>query len=214
MLRFNCMGFPVTVHWWFWLLTAFLGGALDAKGPQAFSLVLIFMGIAFLSILAHELGHALAARQSGSESQIELHGMGGLARFSPMGMSRNHLIRISLAGPGAGFALAAIFWAINVFVEEHGGFYGRHALGVGMLVNTVWSIFNLIPIYPMDGGQVLNLLLGPERRGTTAGIGAGLAILIGVYAFRMGQPYLAILMGFFAFSNLASAGRQQRTGPN
>src|SRR3954453_21612656 len=58
MLRFSIFGFPVTVHWMFWVVIAILGGGLDSgNGPKQFQALLLWMVAAFISILIHELGH-------------------------------------------------------------------------------------------------------------------------------------------------------------
>ncbi len=213
MLRFTLLGFPVTVQWWFWLLLGMLGGAFRAQGPDEWTRVLVWVGVGFVSIMVHELGHALAARKCGSESTIELHGMGGVTRFSPIGFTKKDNIFVTLSGPAGGFILAAVFWALNVFLAPHVGFVGRMILQTGIVINIIWTILNLLPIFPMDGGQVLYQVLGPQRRGMTAGIGAGLAILVGVFAFQQGQIFLAILMGFMAFQNFALANQQDPQRP-
>ena len=71
-LRFSVLGIPVRVHPTFWFIGLLLGSAT----PQL-SLVAIWIGCLFLSILVHELGHALAARSFGWPPDIVLHGFGG-----------------------------------------------------------------------------------------------------------------------------------------
>ena len=66
----------------FWALAAFLGGALRAQSAQDWHRVILFMVAVFISILIHELGHALAGIRFGASTpSIQLHGLGGLARF-------------------------------------------------------------------------------------------------------------------------------------
>ena len=65
MVQFHLLGFPVTVQPWHWAILAFCGGALGIRDPEDLLPVLLFMPAGFVSILIHELGHALTMRQFG-----------------------------------------------------------------------------------------------------------------------------------------------------
>lgn len=109
-LRFSVLGIPVRVHPMFWLVGALLG---SGAGPQL-GVIAIWIGCLFVSILVHELGHALAARSFGWPPDIVLHGFGGFARYSPgFGYTRRRAIWISFAGPLAGFGLFAIVFGVH-----------------------------------------------------------------------------------------------------
>lgn len=168
MFQFTIFKIPVTVHGLFFLLTAFLGGGLRAQSPADWHQVLIFMAAAFVSILIHELGHALTGLHFGAPSaQISMHGMGGVASFPRANFSRKHRILMTAAGPGASIALAGIFIALSLFL------IGSNSTRLPPLVaafiatliniNLFWSFINLCPVLPMDGGQMLRDLLGPSR---------------------------------------------------
>lgn len=62
MIEFSLFRFPVRVHWSFWLLAFFLGGGFYARDPDDWTRVLVAIGVIFVSILVHELGHAFAGR--------------------------------------------------------------------------------------------------------------------------------------------------------
>src|SRR5574339_379984 len=120
-LRFTLAGIPVSVHPLFWLITLLLGSTGDLL------LIPIWIVVIFVSILVHELGHALAFRRYGQRSRIVLHFAGGLtipepvywgSGYANVGLSPNQQIFISLAGPGAGFLLAAL---ILLLVAGMGG---------------------------------------------------------------------------------------------
>src|SRR5919109_1742559 len=111
-LRFNLAGFPVRVHPLFWLIAVLLG---YSSGDIV--QILVWVAVVFLSILVHELGHALAFRRYGLSSQIVLHFAGGLtvpestywgSRWANVALGPNQNIFISLAGPVAGFLIAAL----------------------------------------------------------------------------------------------------------
>src|SRR4051794_13719319 len=101
--RFELLGFPVRVQPLFWLVLLLLGPHGD------FLAVLLWVSICLVSVLVHELGHALAFRSFGDFSEIVLYVWGGLTR--PLRSSRKttlEQILIALAGPVAGFLLGAI----------------------------------------------------------------------------------------------------------
>jgi stage IV sporulation protein FB len=76
-LRFRFLGFPVRVHPYFWLLTILINGdSLLRIGPEY---LLMWVVVVFVSILIHELGHALAFRRYGADAEIILYAFGGLA---------------------------------------------------------------------------------------------------------------------------------------
>ena len=115
-INFNLMGFPVRVHPAFFVLPVLLGGTfLKNSEINAGIMLLVLVLVFFVSILVHELGHALAFRYYGQTSRIVLYWLGGLAipdGHSPWGQ-RNEAsqpipqIIIALAGPVFGFLLAA-----------------------------------------------------------------------------------------------------------
>jgi Zn-dependent protease len=83
MLRFQLLGFPVLVHWMFWLNTALLGGAIGASTPAEMRALLAFIIAAFFSVVIHELGHASVMRQFGDRNvHIVLYAFGGYAQGS------------------------------------------------------------------------------------------------------------------------------------
>ncbi len=174
MFRFTLFKIPVTAHGFFFLLTAFLGGGLHANSPSEWHHVLIFMAAAFVSIIAHELGHALTGLHFGAPSvQISLHGMGGAASFPGAHFSRKSRILMTAAGPGASIVLAGVFIVLSLFVID----IDRATTSLPPLlaafirtlirINLFWSFINLCPVLPMDGGQILRDLLGPNRIKTT-----------------------------------------------
>jgi len=183
-LRFTLAGFPIRVHPLFWLIAVLLGsGSCDPIQ------ILIWILVVFVSILVHELGHALAFRRYGLNSQIVLHFAGGLtipestywgSRWANVALGPNQQIFISLAGPGSGFILAAL--VITGVILLGGSVLTTRLLGiiplpamallpfggsiVNMLVtallwvNIFWGLINLMPVYPLDGGSVArNILL-------------------------------------------------------
>ena len=181
-LRFSIAGTPVTVHPLFWLIALLLGSSGDIL------LVPIWVAVIFVSILIHELGHALAFRRYGQRSQIMLHFAGGVtipepvywgSGYANVSLTPKQHIFISLAGPGAGFLFAALVLAVvtmlggSVITTWLFGFiplpldaflpFGGRVVAVlvSMLlwVNIFWGLINLVPVYPLDGGHVTRYAL-------------------------------------------------------
>ena len=228
-LRFSVAGIPVTVHPLFWLIALLFGSSGDLL------LIPVWVGVIFVSILIHELGHALAFRRHGQRSQIVLHFAGGLtipepvswgSSYANVALSPNQQIFISLAGPGAGFLLAAL--VLGGVVLAGGSIITTRLLGliplpltarlpfdVGVLnvlvsmllwVNIFWGIINLMPVYPLDGGNVTrNVLLqadpiGGVRKSLWVSVVTGaLLALAGLIFLR--SLFMALLFGMLAFQS-------------
>jgi Zn-dependent protease len=238
-LHFRLFGFPVRVHPFFWVVAVLLGMGGGRADPKD---VLVWVAIVFVSILIHEMGHASLQRYYGGHPWITLHGFGGLASCNDGPRSPGRRILILLAGPGAGFLLAAILIAAIKLTGHNLGF-GKlsnllHAdwLDAGVLiqplgplavyfqpvqspilneviaklleVNIMWGVINMLPVYPLDGGQIARELfhLQNPRAGTVQALqlSAGTAVLIAAYALLNQRFYLALLFGYLAYLNFQS----------
>jgi stage IV sporulation protein FB len=103
-LHFRVAGFPVRVHPLFWVVSLVLGMGTGKADPIV---TLLWVAVVFVSILVHELGHAVMQRKYGGWPRIVLYGMGGLAICDNCDRTPRSQIIISFAGPAAGFLLAA-----------------------------------------------------------------------------------------------------------
>jgi Zn-dependent protease len=108
----------------------------------------------FISLLAHELGHAVTARREGMEIEgITLWLFGGVAKFKGMFPSAGAELRIALAGPAVslvvGIACSLIAWAFALPTGIDGVFAWLGYINLFLLA------FNLLPALPLDGGRVL-----------------------------------------------------------
>jgi Zn-dependent protease len=164
-----------------------------------------------VSIVLHELGHALVARAAGADPEIQLAGLGGVTRYQPTGRSgtRGWRLAISLAGPGVGLAIGGLAWLLR---DAVGGGYPGVALQILLFTSIGWSVFNLLPILPLDGGQALQQLLpGDERTRTTrtAWTGVVTSALLAAGAVWLDQLFIAVFGGLFAMQNyrIATAAR-------
>jgi Zn-dependent protease/CBS domain-containing protein len=161
----------------------------------------------FLSVLGHELSHALMGRAEGIEiEEIVLHPFGGLARLRNEPDSPRAEFRIAIAGPAASFLFAAISFVLMLpaMMANYPVIGGvLFLLGAG---NLLLAIFNLFPGYPLDGGRVLRAILwrrtGDIKEATRlAGICgmliAAILIIFGVY-MAIAPTFRAYFMGFWS----------------
>jgi stage IV sporulation protein FB len=213
--RFNFLGFPVAVHWIFWVVAILLGHGLSANTPLRFQLLCIWVGVVFVSILVHELGHAMAFRKHGGRPRILLWSFGGLA-ISEGSFTRRQSIEITLAGPVFGLALGAIVWVLAKWVIPPSAFAGNIHLQYLVLnllwVNIFWSLLNLLPIHPLDGGHLLGHIMHERKRELRAKIGMACAIGVGVglSLYQKGDIFPLIMFGYLAYMNYQMAQRGWR----
>jgi stage IV sporulation protein FB len=200
MLRFRFLGFPIVVHWFFWVNMALLGGAITASTPEAMRALLMWMLAGFLSILIHELGHALAMRRYGDRHVgILLYAFGGVAQGS-RGLTRRQDFIVSAAGPfvqiAAGLLLLFLFdvWKTSPSMV-------RILFSSFIQVSLFWGILNLFPIIPLDGGHIARALLGPRRLHVALGLSLVCAIGGAIYFLLNGSLFATVFFGMFAFNN-------------
>jgi stage IV sporulation protein FB len=219
-VNFRLAGIPVRVHPLFWLITLVLGATHDTKPVD----VLIWVVAVFISILVHEMGHALLIRYYGWRPRVILYSLGGLAAYEPTYHRTWPQVAISFAGPAAGFLLAGLV-AVIIALAGHRvwlnfenpfplplrfeGFNSTNMnrfVGDMFFVNIFWGLMNLLPIYPLDGGRISQEVLNHFNPANgmkqsllisifTAG---GMAVV--VYA-KLGDLYMAIFFVLFAVMN-------------
>lgn len=212
-VEFRLFRIPVRVLPWFWLMSALLGfRVLDQLGPLYLA---IWMLVLFVSILVHELGHALTAEAFGCPASILMYHFGGLAMHHP-GFNYKRRVRmwIIIAGPAAGLALYGLVelfdyaqWRYG-FLPEDVAFSRPYVATIYFLkqVNLFWSIFNLLPVYPMDGGQLSREIflhydrVRGDRKAAFVSMVCGIAAAAAM-ALYFHQPYAALMLAFMAFQS-------------
>jgi stage IV sporulation protein FB len=230
-LCFSIAGFPVRVHPLFWVVSILFGWS-----PHDPIGMLIWVIAVFTAILIHELGHAFAMRRFGQPSRIVLHFSGGLTISEPVlwgnqwteiALTFYQRIFISLAGPGAGFILAAFILAItgifggSIFIFPILGFIPMPMASISnnnllntlihqlLWINIFWGAINLMPVYPLDGGNVSRNLFvksdpwsGVRKSLWLSVIAGGSIALIGLFIWN--NVYIGVLFGFLAFQSYLS----------
>jgi len=199
MVRFSIFGIPVVVHPFFWVTLALIGGALNANSPSAILEICLFLLAGFISILIHELGHALTARKFGAYSEITLQAFGGYAAYSGVRLSRPQRFAVTAAGPAVQILLGIAIYLLIPRLPEISE-YGLHFLKTLTGISVVWAVLNLLPVLPLDGGQMLDSILGPKRVRITLWVTIVTASVLGVAALLITKSILfPIFMGMFAW---------------
>lgn len=238
-LNFSIAGIPVRVHPLFWLIALLLGSS-----SRSIYGILIWLVVIFVSILVHELGHAFAFRRFGQPSYIILHFSGGLtvpeslpwgSGYANVSLTPNQHIFISLAGPGAGFLLAVLALAVGAAIG--GTIVPATILGIipipmilfsdendllkqffvsFLWVNIFWGLINLLPVIPLDGGNVMRYFLIQRDPWNGMRTALWISVITGAAAAVVGLTllnsiYMAFLFGLLAFQSFqllqASGGR-------
>ncbi len=221
-LHFRFLGFPVQVHPIAWLVLGFILLSRASGGPSALLGGVVLAAVLFVSILVHELGHALVARGFRlGPIQITIHGFGGLTthRRSP---SAAKAMAVTAAGPGAGLILGGLSFALYLPLVLSGLAEGVSVTSpIGLLadlldtmvwVNIFWSLFNLLPMAPLDGGQLLDsglVLLGVQpmlAHRVVAIISIGLAVLVAIAAIYLGWWFMIFVAFLVLQRNLPALG--------
>ncbi len=174
---------------------------MSLDGREDIIRILVFMVAGFFSILIHEMGHALVGRKFGAhQAQIVLHGMGGVAIFPQARFSRKQSFLVTAAGPGIQLLLGflAIFlhrqFDLNPGVDQF--------LGALAYVSIFWAILNCIPVWPLDGGQMLSAILGPPKQTLVHQISIGTAVIIGIAMYTStGSFFFPLILGLMAYQN-------------
>jgi stage IV sporulation protein FB len=219
---FSLAGIPVWVSPWFLLIPFLLVQRMGVERG------LVLSACVLVSIVAHELGHALVARRYKLAPQIMVHAFGGYTGHQRARTSGEDA-KVIAAGPAAGFLLAlasAVFLFAQLPAGERnlrtlvavalGGMQLQSAplamqvAGVLVFLNVVWSLFNSLPVYPMDGGRLLRLgllkvigkPLPAERITHVIGLAGALGLAYLAYRHDMAGVFTLVILGMMALRNV------------
>jgi Zn-dependent protease len=162
----------------------------------------------FISLVLHELGHALVARRNGvGISGIDLWFFGGLAKMTRDTSSPGEEFRVAAAGPAVTLVIVLLSYGAAVLVSRAGDFVDSATLTgaqttpaialIGWLavINAFLFLFNMVPAFPLDGGRIARAaawkLTGDRNRGTR-------------FSARLGQAFAYVLIGFGVYLLLSS----------
>jgi Zn-dependent protease len=191
-------GIHVRVSPGFWLFSAafgyFTGFAFENQKFEI-SYLAAWIVCSFISVLIHELGHVMMGRLCGQKGNIVLQTFGGAAIGQYQLCNRWQQMAIALAGPAIGLTLFGTVWVL--FKKFHVEFLGMDIRGPEliqqldpaqlkpwlwrgvtflMMMTIMWNVLNLIPVIPMDGGQVVRAAC----RGYTSPNGLRIALIVSI----------------------------------
>lgn len=191
---------PIHIFPFFWFLILIIGwlNSLTLIGTMIWSIVIL------ISVLIHEYGHALTSLIFGQHAEINLMGFGGLTKRDGPKLARWKEFLIILNGPLAGFLTFMIAYFLLGHVGEKKAIL-LYALEVTVNVNLFWTLLNLFPVIPLDGGHLLRILLegalGLRGLKLSFFISIVLAGVIGLYFFLIQQIVMGALFLLLAFES-------------
>ena len=168
----------------------------------------IWMLVIFVSVLFHEYGHAIFATIFGQRAQIQLFAFGGLTLPQGKKLKAWQEFVVIAMGPGFGFLLyfaaslipLSLFSGIGMLGE-----YLSYTVKVTRFINLFWTVINLIPILPLDGGHLLRVVLsafmGHKAWKASFMISFALSLLGCLFFFAIGQYFIAIVFLLFTFQS-------------
>jgi Zn-dependent protease len=204
---FRIRGIQLAVHSSFWLLLAYVayeGWRTDGAVGLIWSVAALLAF--FTCVVLHELGHSFTAIHFGvGVRRILLMPIGGMAEFESIPRQPSRELLITLAGPAVNFVIAAVLWL--TVGSNPGSGYPLTVVGLAHLLlyaNVVMGLFNLVPVFPMDGGRIFRALLVfrlPYLRATfwAAKIGNVLALLAAVIAAFVFNNFLTAALFVFIY---------------
>lgn len=204
VIRFSLWSIPVTVRPSFWLVAFLLGwGAIGEP-----VLLASWVAIVFVSVLIHELGHALSARRYGADVSITLTTLGGFTRWSMPGRGMSPGRRALVAGAGSAVGIVSGLVVLGVFLATRP--WGTTAADIVIMivwVNVGWGVLNWLPIRPLDGGHLVLALLDlvlpkhADRIASALFLVTSLGALAAALYFRL--IFAGALAGFMAWAEIS-----------
>src|SRR4051794_23808029 len=216
---FRIFGFRVGVHWsWFLILFLWiiwlkdsLESAITTSG-QGFIAAVISAALFLGSIVAHELGHAFAARREGiGVGGVELFFFGGFMRADRDSETAGEEFRVAAAGPavtlllavgmgGVGYAMLGDGFAGAAWLDFASGSMVEVLLAFTALANAAVFLLNIVPAFPLDGGRILRSIVwratGDRHKATK-------------FSAYLGQGFAALMMGYGLYRLLGDANNRE-----
>jgi len=212
-LKWPMLGTPIRVSPWFFVAAIALGWSASESwaiwAQQSRGAILVTWTLAmFLGILVHEFGHALVAKLSGARNvRIVIYHMGGLAISEGHRQRWQRVVEL-LMGPGAGFMLAGLCYGVQVLCSARGWELPslvQYFLIASVSIGVIWGAVNLLPVFPLDGGQITRELLEAWRPYDGTRITFRVSMVVAILAACAGAYFrellVVVLFGLFAFYN-------------
>ncbi|MCS7130771.1 MAG: M50 family metallopeptidase [Archaeoglobaceae archaeon] len=201
-------GIEITIHWSLFIILFVLSsyfytstepfGFANLKEFERIAFSILASVFVFIAVLIHELAHSLVAMRFGVKVKgIMLFIFGGVAMMEKIPKNPKEELAVALAGPFASLAIALLSFIISI--NTKGGL--SMFFLINAYFNSILTIFNLIPAFPMDGGRVLRSIIArrtsySRATKTAAGIGKAIAIAMGIIGFFAVNIWLMLIALF------------------
>lgn len=213
------MGIPIRLHITFLLILPVFAWIFASQEPEfggfsdvqpellRYSLGMASSVLLFTCVLLHELGHSYVAKKYGSNiNSITLFLFGGISSMEDIPRDPKTELKMAVAGPAVSLLIGSVLLIIHEIIKQELLFPDSSYLRLVWLIgyiNIVLGIFNLLPIFPMDGGRVLRAWLAGrmsyiKATRAAAGIGKMFAIFMGIFGLFSGNIWLT-LIAFFIY---------------
>lgn len=207
MNLFRIRGIQLAVHFSFFLLLAYVGfegwqeGGLNGLGWNLVTVVAFFS-----CVVLHELGHSFVAMHYGiGVRRILLMPIGGMAEMDGIPRQPRREFLMTLAGPAVNFVIVGLLWPLVRLMPDEVLLYSLSGLVFQVYIaNFVMGVFNLVPVFPMDGGRIFRAILATKLnylRATwwAATVGKVLSLAGMLLMFFWLEHYLGALLFLFIF---------------
>lgn len=201
-------GIDITIHWSLFIILFVLSsyfytstepfGFANLKEPERIIISILASIFVFIAVLLHELAHSLVAIKYGVRVRgIMLFIFGGVAMLEKIPKNPKEELLIALAGPAVSLTIAIVSFLIAL--NTTGGI--SIFFLIGAYFNSILTIFNLIPAFPMDGGRVLRSVLArrtsySKATKSAANVGKAIAVAIGIIGFFTVNIWLMLISLF------------------
>jgi stage IV sporulation protein FB len=194
---------PIIIHPLFWLIAFFAGWSWSLQLTGALLSVLIILG----SVIFHELGHALTAILFGQKARIELAAFGGFTYREGRKLKLWEEFIVVFNGPVAGFLLFLVAYLVYRTVAIDNPLLA-YLIKFTFVANLFWTVVNLVPVLPLDGGHLMSILLegvfGFKGVKMAIVIGIAIAIAISIFFFALGKFIIGALFLILTFESFRS----------
>ncbi len=191
----------IRIHPLFWVIAGLIGwlASQSALGTFLWGIVIFF------SVLVHEFGHALTATLFGQKAEINLVALGGETQRRGPQLKFWQEFFVVFNGPLAGFILFGLTFLFLRMASQETSVIWRYILTCSLYVNFYWTIINLLPIQPLDGGRLLSIILegmfGLTGLKIALFLSVLLSILISIWFFINGNLLMGSLFLLFTYES-------------
>ncbi|MFP5332102.1 MAG: metalloprotease [Acidimicrobiia bacterium] len=216
-MRFSIFGIPIHIRPSFWLVAAiiFPFQLTILRRPESWPFLAAWLVVVAVSVVAHELGHALTARRYGADVDMTLYALGGFTRWATrQPLSPWKRVVVAAAGSTVGFVLGGlVYLAVENGVVSDGARVLGFALESFWQVNVLWGILNWLPVRPLDGGHIflgtMQALFGRTGERIADVVFPVVTVAGGLFAYSRGFVIAALFAVFILMDEMRRWGTRR-----